>query len=206
MADEPKTVEPGTEPVKPEEKTFTQSQLDAIIKDRLARATKEYSDYEDIKKKAETLEAERKKREEAELTENEKLKKDLEEAQRKADEIALEKEQLSKFKTDWEERETEKVNKAMEDLSEDVKGEINSLPLEKRMFFINQLKGTKPSNGEWGKKPREGDEITIDSIMAKKARGDQSWRADFEKYKKMKPKTAPIMNPNGQIQEELLKE
>ena len=25
MADEPKTVEPGTEPVKPEEKTFTQN-------------------------------------------------------------------------------------------------------------------------------------------------------------------------------------
>ena len=204
MADELETVK--TTETQTQEKMVPQAEVDRIMSQRLAREKEKFSDYEDIKKKAETLEAEKKQREEAELTENEKLKKDLEEAQRKADEIALEKEQLSKFKTDWEERETEKVNKAMEDLSEDVKEEINSLPLEKRMFFINQLKGTKPSNGEWGKKPREGDEITIDSIMAKKARGDQSWRADFEKYKKMKPKTAPIMNPKGQMQEELLKE
>lgn len=52
------------------EKTFTQSQLDAIVADRLKRAEGKYADYEDLKAKARKLD---------ELTEAEKS--DLQKAQ-----------------------------------------------------------------------------------------------------------------------------
>jgi hypothetical protein len=90
MTDENKQVEqPGveTEPTekKPEpgqqERTFTQSELEAIIKDRLERVQKKFTDYDDLRAKAEKLD----KIEEANMSEAEKLHKQIAELQSKAE-------------------------------------------------------------------------------------------------------------------------
>lgn len=46
------TQENGTDSVENQERTFTQSELDAIVSDRLKRANAKYADYEAIKEKA----------------------------------------------------------------------------------------------------------------------------------------------------------
>jgi len=52
--------------------TFTQEQLDAIVKDRLARERGKYADYDDLKGKLSALEQEKLDRMEAEKTERQK--------------------------------------------------------------------------------------------------------------------------------------
>lgn len=184
MSDETKPDE-STE-TQTQEKTFSQAEVDSLIKQRLGREQSKFSDYDDVKKQLETLQAKEKERLEAELTESEKLKKQIDELSLKFDELTLEKETLSKFKTDWEEEETVKVEKAMEGLDEDVKAQINDLPLNKRMFFIEKLKGEKPPSGEWSKTSRS-EVITIEAIMEKKRKGDDSWRDDYKKYRSGSP-------------------
>lgn len=53
-------------------KTFTQSELDEIIADRLKRATKKFADYDDLKAKASEYEAKLQAQRDAEMTEIEK--------------------------------------------------------------------------------------------------------------------------------------
>lgn len=72
----------GGEP-KVEENTFkaitSQDELDRVLKDRLARKDKQYSDYDDLKAKAaafDKAEAERKKRERAQLSEEQRYQDD----------------------------------------------------------------------------------------------------------------------------------
>jgi len=69
------TPAPGGEPPK----TFTQEDLDRIIKERLAREQTRYADYDDLKKAASEL----KKLKDAELSESEKLRSELAEWQQK---------------------------------------------------------------------------------------------------------------------------
>lgn len=74
---------------KPENKTFTQEELDKILADRIARERKKldkYADYETLKEKAEQLEKQELERKQAEMTETERLQAQLEELQRKATE------------------------------------------------------------------------------------------------------------------------
>jgi hypothetical protein len=63
-------------------KTFTQSELDAIVKDRLDRERKKYSDYSDLKAKAQKFQES----EDAKLKEDEKLAKKLKELNDKIEE------------------------------------------------------------------------------------------------------------------------
>lgn len=79
--------QPMVEEVKPEEqkqtnpeqtKTFTQAEIDAIVQARIARERDKYKDYEDLKAKAEAYEEEKRQREEAEMTEVEKARKEAE--------------------------------------------------------------------------------------------------------------------------------
>lgn len=49
--------ENGTAPEMQEERTFTQSELNAIIRDRVERANSKYADYEELKQKAEQFDA-----------------------------------------------------------------------------------------------------------------------------------------------------
>ena len=95
MAEEVKDV---TTPSEEPEKTFTQSELNAIIGDRLAQERKKYADYEELKGKAEKYDA----AEEASKTELQKeqersadLQKQLEALQRANAERQL-KEKVSK--------------------------------------------------------------------------------------------------------------
>lgn len=69
-------------------RTFSQSELDAVIADRLQRERSKYADYNDLKAKAEQFEQ----AEAAKLSELERTTKALEEAQAKA--AALELDQL----------------------------------------------------------------------------------------------------------------
>jgi len=52
--------------------TFTQEQLDAIVRDRLARERGKYADYDDLKGKLAALESDKQAREDAEKTERQK--------------------------------------------------------------------------------------------------------------------------------------
>ena len=95
MAEEVKDV---TTPSEEPERTFTQSELNAILGDRLAQERKKYADYEELKGKAEKYDA----AEEASKTELQKeqeksaaLKKQLE-AFQKADTERQLKEKISK--------------------------------------------------------------------------------------------------------------
>lgn len=57
----------------PAEKTFTQSEIDELIKKRLERVNKKYADYDDVKKKAEEYEKQLEEKRLAELSEQERL-------------------------------------------------------------------------------------------------------------------------------------
>lgn len=88
---EPEPTEPPAEPnADPEpQKTFTQEELDKIVADRIARERKKYdkfSDYDELKKKAEEYEKAEEDRKKAEMTAQERLEAEKAEAQRKAQE------------------------------------------------------------------------------------------------------------------------
>lgn len=70
----------------PPEHTFTQSELDAIVADRLARERKKYGDYDDLKTKLSEFEQAEEERKKAQMTETERLTAELAEAQKKASE------------------------------------------------------------------------------------------------------------------------
>ena len=137
MAEEQKTATTQTEETKSGKVVFeSQEDFDAVISRRLTKEREKFSDYNDVKSNLETLLQEKKEREEAELTEAEKLKKQLE---AKDGEIA----NLIIFKDkheEWELREKEKIEQAMTDLQDDDKDLINALPLDKRIAMINKLK------------------------------------------------------------------
>lgn len=88
---EPEPTEPPAEPNADTEpqKTFTQEELDKIVADRIARERKKYdkfSDYDELKKKAEEYEKAEDERKKAEMTAQERLEAEKAEAQRKAQE------------------------------------------------------------------------------------------------------------------------
>ena len=140
MADEPKTDVLTPEP-KQVDKTFTQSELDTIIKDRLARETSKFSDYEDVKKKAETLAAKIKEREDAELSEIDKVKKQHEETLVQLD---IHKKD-TEWRISWETKEAEAIEKDMEDLTDNQKTIVNGLPLESRRLAVSEFKASSAS-------------------------------------------------------------
>jgi len=147
MADEPKAVEPGTEP----EKTYTQGDIDRMIGERIARERTKYADYDEVKKQAETLAEQLKQREEAELTELEKAKKRAEELER---DLEVHKKDTEWRKT-WETTEAERLEKEMEDLDDAQKDIITSLPLEKRALAISQFKGATPGSPDGSKSTKQ---------------------------------------------------
>ncbi len=77
------TVKQENTPAQEPEKTFTQSELNAIVADRLARERSKYSDYEELKSKAGQFDA----AEEARKTELQKATEKAEALQRQLDEI-----------------------------------------------------------------------------------------------------------------------
>lgn len=83
--------EPTPTPAEPDptpEKTVTQTELDEIVEKRLARERAKYADYDDLKTKAAEFEAEKKRIEDEQLSQSERLQKALDEAQASKQEIA----------------------------------------------------------------------------------------------------------------------
>ena len=77
------TVNQDVTPAQEPEKTFTQSELNAILTDRLSRERGKYSDYEELKSKAAQFDA----AEEARKTELEKATEKVNALQKELDEI-----------------------------------------------------------------------------------------------------------------------
>lgn len=71
---------------KPAEKTFTQTELDEIIAQRLERERKKYADYDELKAKLSEYEKAEEERKKAQMSEQERLQAEKEEAERRAEE------------------------------------------------------------------------------------------------------------------------
>lgn len=157
MADEHKTEE-GTETPKPE-KVFSQSELDAIIRDRLKREGEKIADYSKVKEELETLRAKEIEREAAEMSEADKLKKQVEELNKSLKDVMIQKDEAVQFRQTWEEQETKKIETAMDGLTDSQKTLVSELPLTRRMDAINEFKVAKAAPGSWaqmGKQTKTG--------------------------------------------------
>ena len=136
MADEQKTDE--TTQTQTEEKTFTQVEVDNLVKQRLAREQGKFADYDELKSKVETLTTEKKEREEAELTELDKIKKQYEEAVAERDTHKAN----TEWREDWETKEAIAIEKSMEGLTDNQKAIVNGLPLEQRRSAVTEFKSS----------------------------------------------------------------
>ncbi|RSL29122.1 DUF4355 domain-containing protein [Salibacterium salarium] len=81
------------------EKTFTQSELDEIISKRIERERSKYSDYDDIRKKAEEYEKEAEERRLAEMSEKERAEEEAKKHEQEKEEY---RQQLESYKTQVE--------------------------------------------------------------------------------------------------------
>lgn len=147
MSDETKKPETTAEP---DGKTFTQSQLEEIIGERLARERKKYSDYDELKAQLEAKQKEEEERKKAEMTEIERLKAEKEELAKKYEMTEKEKAEYQKKIDAIRAKTEEKVNSQLEGLTESQKKIVTKLPLEDRLDAIAEFKATKKP-GEWGK-------------------------------------------------------
>ena len=112
------------------EKTFTQAEVDALIAGRLARESKKYADYEDLKAKAEKYDLEQN-----------KGKTELQKATEKAEALQRQLDQITKENT---------VKQAREKISKETSVPVELLTGEDEESCKKQaeaiLKFTKPSN------------------------------------------------------------
>jgi len=142
MAEEQKTETTQTEETKSGKVVFeSQEDFNAVITRRLAKEREKFADYEPTKAELEKLRQEKKEREEADLSESEKLKNQIKEKEDLIASLTIYKDKQE----EWERRETEKIEQAMQDLSDEDKDLVGSLPLDKRMSMISKL---NPSNLE----------------------------------------------------------
>lgn len=157
MADEPKTETTETSQVKEGKVVFeSQADFDAVVERRLARERQKFADYDETKVKLEKLTQEQKEREERELTEAERLKKQNEEINKKLEEIISERDTYKQFKTDWEDRENAEIEDLSKSLTDKQKDIISKLPLHERRSAISEFAATKPNPGHWGKQTETG--------------------------------------------------
>jgi len=188
MSDETTKTE-VTDTLEIQDRSFTQAEVDRLISQRLEREKNKYTDYEAIKKEAETLRQKIKEREEAELTELEKIKKQHEEVLAELDKHKSN----TEWRMEWETKESEAIEKEMEELDDDQKDIINSLPLEKRRTAIQKFKAAShnpaPDNTK-GKGKIDGIP-TLDEVTALRQRfGAHSgeYRAAYIKYRNARNK------------------
>ncbi|WP_448807471.1 capsid assembly scaffolding protein Gp46 family protein [Aminobacterium colombiense] len=142
----------GGDKNKKPDKTFTQEELDEIVKTRLERERKKYADYEDIKKLAE----EGKALKEAQMTELEKMKASLEEIE-KAKKIAeteassLKRRQTISLLLSSEGLPLELVDRVHGEDEESIKADIASL----KKFIMPSNKGGQGAPGGDPAKPED---------------------------------------------------
>ena len=136
---------------KPAGNTFTQEDVNNIVAKTKKEIMAQFGDYENLKSERQKLLDEKQQREEAELTEVEKLKNKQAEYEKQIADISGERDHLKSYKEEMEQKLTEQVEKAMEGLSDEDIAIVNALPLENRLSAVNRLKAVKPSDGNWGK-------------------------------------------------------
>lgn len=124
IVDEGTPTEQTSTPAEPT-KTFTQAEIDAMIQARIARERDKYADYDDLKAKAEAFEAEKRQREEAEMTEAEKARKE-------ADELKAQLESLQ------QQREQDAINAAIEEALR--KENVKYIEQAKRLADLSSVK------------------------------------------------------------------
>lgn len=93
VTESPTVVEPEN---KPEGKTFTQEEVDAILKERLGRTKQKYADYDELKTKASEYEKAIEEKRLAELTAQERAEEIAKKYETERNELAK---QLEEFKT-----------------------------------------------------------------------------------------------------------
>lgn len=150
MAEEQTTETTQTEETKSGQVIFnSQEDFDAVITRRIAKEREKFSDYDDVKSELEKVRQAEKERVEKELTDSEKLKKELEEKESQIADLSVHKD----WHEEWERRETEKIEKAMDEFSDDDKDLVNALPLDRRMIMIEKLssKDTSIASPQTGK-------------------------------------------------------
>lgn len=132
-------------------KTFTQDELNKIVSTRVNEVKQKFANYDDLVKTVETLTEEKKKREEAELSEIDKLKK-------QSAELLAQIENLSGYKTKWENHEKsleESLNSQMDEhkFTDDEKKTVMELPLSARKLVVEKLIEASTAGSEKKKLP-----------------------------------------------------
>lgn len=186
MADEPKpenTAGAGGETGTP--KVFNQDELDRIVSERLNREKAKYADYDDLRKQVETLAAEKKKRDEKEMTELEKTKAALQEKETVLADLQKDRE----WRKQWEEKEAASIEKDMANLTEGQKAIVIALPLEQRRLAIAEFQQSVLRGPHAGKGGHIDGIPTLDElndIRAKYGSSSQRWKDAYLKYRESK--------------------
>jgi len=180
MADEPTKTVQETEPTKSGKVVFeSQEDFNAVIEQRLARDRKKFSDYEELKKKAETLEAELDKRKTAELTDLEKIKTELAKTNSELENL---KGKASKY-DEILAQVTKEVETESQGLSEEQLKVVNYiLDPHAKLSAIKQFKSLKPAPAI-KKGGKDGEEFTAEEIQEMKKNGDPKWKEAWKKYR-----------------------
>lgn len=158
---DPNAPVPGEKGTPGDPQTPKQPETAEQLKDSLyaaRRREKEAADkLADTQKRLDALEAERKEREEAELSESEKLKKQIAEAQATI-------ESLTGYKDKWSAHEqalSEQIEKDKEGLTDSQKAIVDGIDdLTIKAKTIAEFKQTKKEPGNWGK----GDAPSVDGV------------------------------------------
>jgi len=188
MADEQKTETTANAGADTGAAKLTQEEVDRIVAQRLAREREKYSDYDDLRKKAETLEAEAKQRAEAEMTEVEKLKSQLSAKEKEVSELTVDRE----WRQTWEQREVEALNEEMNNLTDGQRNIVNALPLDQRRAAIREFQASVargPHAGKGGKPEGVPSLDELEEIKLKYGPGSQRWREACRKYKEAQTRT-----------------
>jgi len=164
---------------------FTQADLDRVA----AAARKEALEkYNAAQERLIALEAEKKEREDAELTEVERLKKEKDELANKFKTTSDELLEYRKNKEEADKRLVEKVEKEMDGLTDEQKVLVGKLPLEMQLEGITQFKKVVPGPGDWGKDGRTTNPSleSVQQVEAKWGTNSPQFRKAWEEYQHSK--------------------
>lgn len=189
MADEHKTEQTGNTGQQTDTangQVFTQDEVNRIVSERLARERAKFVDYDEVKKTAETLAAEKKQREEKELVEQNKWKELVEQREKELEALKPKAERYDA----WQTAEAQRIEKELEGLSDTQKTIVNALPLEQRMAAISEFKASTDTRrpgvpAHKGGKGSNGAPTIEDVEEAAKTygHGSATWREVYGKYR-----------------------